>query len=252
VPAPNGRAWSEATLRGKAARGTGLLRAPIYAGRLVWNRHRSLRDPDTGERVKRANPAEETSRPRCRRCASSSRSSGQPPRPGWRRTGRHGGDERGAPAVLGAAPAGLPPEREGVLRRLRPDLQGGRAGLPRLHRREVRRLQQPGRVRRGPLEARVCEALGRELMDPELAAEFARAFAEEWTADPGSSWWGRSGRCSGSVTPSYRVTSGSWTGPLLTSPPPFGQRGSPRAAPSPATSAVERRPYCSRRDSDTA
>jgi hypothetical protein len=36
------------------------------------------------------------------------------------------------------------------------------------------------RVRRGPLEARVLEALGNELMQPELAAEFLAEFTAEW------------------------------------------------------------------------
>jgi site-specific DNA recombinase len=35
-------------------------------------------------------------------------------------------------------------------------------------------------VRRGPLEARVLEALGRRLMDPELTAVFVAEFTGEW------------------------------------------------------------------------
>jgi site-specific DNA recombinase len=35
-------------------------------------------------------------------------------------------------------------------------------------------------VRRAPLEERVCEALGRRLMRPDLVAEFVAAFTAEW------------------------------------------------------------------------
>jgi site-specific DNA recombinase len=37
-------------------RGTGVLRNEVYAGRLVWNRMRFVRDPATGKRVSRVNP----------------------------------------------------------------------------------------------------------------------------------------------------------------------------------------------------
>ena len=41
------------------ARRHGLLLNPIYAGRLIWNRVRMVRDPDTGRRVSRPNPESE-------------------------------------------------------------------------------------------------------------------------------------------------------------------------------------------------
>jgi site-specific DNA recombinase len=37
-------------------RGTGILNNELYIGRLVWNRLRYLKDPDTGKRVSRQNP----------------------------------------------------------------------------------------------------------------------------------------------------------------------------------------------------
>jgi site-specific DNA recombinase len=45
---PEGRHWRDTTIRGHAARGTGILRNEVYAGRLVWNRMRFVRDPATG------------------------------------------------------------------------------------------------------------------------------------------------------------------------------------------------------------
>jgi site-specific DNA recombinase len=37
----------------------GILRNELYAGRLIWNRVRMVKDPDTGRRVSRSNPESE-------------------------------------------------------------------------------------------------------------------------------------------------------------------------------------------------
>ena len=57
VPGPSGRTWGPSTLHGHARRGTGILNNELYIGRLVWNRQRYVKDPDTGRRVSRPNPA---------------------------------------------------------------------------------------------------------------------------------------------------------------------------------------------------
>jgi hypothetical protein len=44
---PNGRVWSPSTIHGHAERGTGVLINELYGGRLVWNRQRFVKDPDT-------------------------------------------------------------------------------------------------------------------------------------------------------------------------------------------------------------
>jgi site-specific DNA recombinase len=59
VPGPTGRAWSASTINGNAARGTGILNNELYIGRLVWNRQRFVKNPDTGKRVARLNPPED-------------------------------------------------------------------------------------------------------------------------------------------------------------------------------------------------
>jgi site-specific DNA recombinase len=56
VPPPRGEVWGASTVTGNATRGTGILRNELYAGRLIWNRLRMVRDPDTGRRVSRPNP----------------------------------------------------------------------------------------------------------------------------------------------------------------------------------------------------
>jgi site-specific DNA recombinase len=47
------------TIHGNPTRGTGILNNELYIGRLVWNRLRYIKDPDTGKRVSRPNPPSE-------------------------------------------------------------------------------------------------------------------------------------------------------------------------------------------------
>jgi site-specific DNA recombinase len=57
VPGPRGRAWGPSTIHGHAGRGTGILNNELYVGLLVWNKLTYVKDPDTGKRVSRLNPA---------------------------------------------------------------------------------------------------------------------------------------------------------------------------------------------------
>ena len=59
IPGPGGRAWRDTTIRGHRERGTGILRNELYVGRIVWNRMRYMKDPETGRRVSRMNPVVE-------------------------------------------------------------------------------------------------------------------------------------------------------------------------------------------------
>lgn len=59
VPSPAGRDWSGSTINGSRKRGNGILRQELYVGRLVWNRARMLKNPDTGKRVPRQNDSGE-------------------------------------------------------------------------------------------------------------------------------------------------------------------------------------------------
>ena len=55
IPGPRGGQWDGSTINGNAARGTGILNNELYIGRLVWNRLRYLKDPNTGKRISRLN-----------------------------------------------------------------------------------------------------------------------------------------------------------------------------------------------------
>lgn len=56
---PRGSRWAASSINGNPQRGYGILRNPMYDGRLIWNRVRMVRDPDTGRRVNRENPVSE-------------------------------------------------------------------------------------------------------------------------------------------------------------------------------------------------
>ncbi|WP_323041522.1 recombinase family protein [Gemmobacter sp.] len=59
IPGPRGAAWRDTAIRGHRQRGTGLINNELYIGRLVWNRLRYVKDPETGKRVSRLNPPDQ-------------------------------------------------------------------------------------------------------------------------------------------------------------------------------------------------
>jgi DNA invertase Pin-like site-specific DNA recombinase len=59
IPGPRGALWRDTAIRGHRARGTGILNNELYVGRLVWNRLRYIKDPQTGRRVSRRNDPED-------------------------------------------------------------------------------------------------------------------------------------------------------------------------------------------------
>ena len=58
-PPRDGSHWHPSALLGMEARGSGILRNPIYVGRPVWNKNKMMKDPDTGKRIIRPNLPEE-------------------------------------------------------------------------------------------------------------------------------------------------------------------------------------------------
>jgi site-specific DNA recombinase len=59
VRPPRGRQWNASTINGNAQRGAGLIFNELYAGRIVWNKVRMVKDPDTGKRLSRPNSRDE-------------------------------------------------------------------------------------------------------------------------------------------------------------------------------------------------
>lgn len=59
---PRGKHWQPGALTGSNNRHNGILGNAIYCGRLVWNRVRMIKDPETGKRVSRPNPEKDWQR----------------------------------------------------------------------------------------------------------------------------------------------------------------------------------------------
>jgi site-specific DNA recombinase len=76
IPGPFGRNWGDTTIRGHACRGNGIVNNELYAGVLVWNRQRFIKDPNQANvcPVRTLRPT--GSGPRCRSCVSSMTSCG--------------------------------------------------------------------------------------------------------------------------------------------------------------------------------
>ncbi|MGD1926386.1 MAG: recombinase family protein [Paracoccaceae bacterium] len=56
VQGPSGKGWGPSTVHGSRQRRNGILNNELYLGRLVWNRQRFVKDPETGKRISRPNP----------------------------------------------------------------------------------------------------------------------------------------------------------------------------------------------------
>lgn len=56
IPSPTGKRWGDTTIRGNREIGSGILNCELYMGKLVWNRQRKLKNPDTGRYAYRLNP----------------------------------------------------------------------------------------------------------------------------------------------------------------------------------------------------
>jgi site-specific DNA recombinase len=59
IPGPRGNTWTDTVIRGHKKKGTGILNNERYIGRVVWNRQRFIKNPQTGKRISRLNPQNE-------------------------------------------------------------------------------------------------------------------------------------------------------------------------------------------------
>ena len=59
VPAPRGGTWAISAIYGDRRTGVGILNNPLYIGRVIWNRSRWARDPDSGKRRRIERPESE-------------------------------------------------------------------------------------------------------------------------------------------------------------------------------------------------
>jgi DNA invertase Pin-like site-specific DNA recombinase len=186
VPGPLGRAWGDTSIRGHVSRGTGIVNNELYAGVLVWNRQRFVKDPATGRRVSRPNRKASGSGPGYRISGSWTTSSGMPPDRGRGRSPKssvpirriHGrAGRRGciwptgrSPFFPACSPCGYCGGRIGIL-------TPGRYGCLNHHRRGT--CSNNRTITREKIEARVLTGLQHRLVSSEAVAEAVYAYAQE-------------------------------------------------------------------------
>lgn len=186
VPGLRNRPWIDATIRGNPVAGTGILNNELYAGVLVWNRQRFIKNPETGTRVSRVNPESawiRTEVPHLRIVDDAL----------WQAVRER---QRGISALYGP---NLANTREGRAKRLhltnRPvtllsglltcGCCGGRISMVMTDRYACRNHLRKGicdngrTIRRDEIEARVLAGLKEKLVSSEAVAEAVRAYAKE-------------------------------------------------------------------------
>jgi DNA invertase Pin-like site-specific DNA recombinase len=182
IPGPTGGIWCDTVIRGRPKRGDGMLRNPIYAGRLVWNRLHNTKDPIDGTRIRRINPEADLVsydmpalaivEPQIWHSVQQSlmrESAPAPARPAatsgpfWdRRRPRHLLTRKVFCGVCGQA-----------FFRVGKDYLACRAA-------DAHGCRNTARTRYGHLEGQVLNILGQRLMQPEPAEAFAKEFARCW------------------------------------------------------------------------
>jgi hypothetical protein len=177
VAGPFGCAWSPSTIYGNGKRGTGILNNELYVGRLVWNRLRYVKDPDTGKRVSRLNPEAEWMRkevPDLRIVPddlwSAAKSRQQQTRHAVRAAGALGAAKRPQYLFSGLTKCGVC--GAGFI-------MSGKNRLGCFGARDQGRCDNHLTIRRDEVEARVLRALRERLLQQDLFEEFCDEFTRE-------------------------------------------------------------------------
>ncbi len=178
IPGPQGGEWGASTIHGNRERGTGIINNEAYIGRQIWNRLRYVKDPTSGKRVSRLNPETDwviTEVPdlriiddalwekvRVRQGALKSKETGVPV---W---------DRRRPRTLfsglmecGCCGSGFS------------KVQKDSFGCSAARNKGKAICTNMVTIKQKDLEARVLDALGHHLMDPEAVAAFCEAYTAE-------------------------------------------------------------------------
>lgn len=184
IPGPSGKAWGPSTINGNAKRGTGILNNELYIGRMVWNRLRYIKDPDTGKRVSKLNPKVDwviqempdlrivsqelwdAVKDRQQKLTKNTRPDVKEDKPFWERT-------RPKYLLSGLMKCGC---CGGTYTKISANLFGCATA------RNKGTCNNRVNMRTDHIETMIVEALQHELMDPELYQVFVEAFTQELEA----------------------------------------------------------------------
>jgi DNA invertase Pin-like site-specific DNA recombinase len=182
IPGPGGGIWYDASIRGRPKRQDGILRNELYVGRIVWRRRTNSKDPKDGGTVRRdANPETflRAEAPHLRiiddalwiRVQQRLVADAAPQTPG-RLKPRHAFWDRRRPrhllsqkVICGGCGRSFTPTGKDYL------------GCPAAHNGSCRNVST---VRRLSLEAQVMELLHRQLMQPDILADFLGSLRDEY------------------------------------------------------------------------
>ena len=177
IPGPFEGTWNPSTIHGNSKRGTGILNNELYVGRLIWNRLRYVKNPDTGKRISRLNPQAEwitKEIPSLRIVSDELWNAAKDRQSATRRTITRAGNIGFArrPQYLfsglskcGVCGAGF--------------IMAGRNRLACFGAREKGTCSNRLTIRRDEVEARVLKALQDQLLNQELFEEFCEEFTRE-------------------------------------------------------------------------
>ena len=177
IPGPFGGAWSPSTIYGNGKRGTGILNNELCIGRLVWNRLRYVKNPDTGKRVSRLNPEAEWMRKEVAELRivpddlwSAAKSRQQQTRHAVKTAGAIGAAKRPQYLFSGLTKCGVC--GAGFI-------MSGKNRLGCFGARDQGRCDNHLTIRRDEVEARVLHALRERLLQQDLFEEFCDEFTRE-------------------------------------------------------------------------
>jgi site-specific DNA recombinase len=177
VAGPFGGAWSPSTIYGNGRRGTGILNNELYIGRLVWNRLRYVKNPDTGKRVSRLNPESEWMRKEvpdlriiCDELWTDAKERQEHGRRAINTIGNPGGARRPQYLFSGLTKCGVC--GAGFI-------MTGKHRLGCFGARDQGRCDNHLTIRRDEVEARVLKALQEKLLNQDLFEEFCEEFGRE-------------------------------------------------------------------------
>jgi site-specific DNA recombinase len=174
----------------QATRNTGILRNRLYVGEQVWNQRRWLKHPVTARRVAKANSADAVIRQEVAALriiddalwgeveAMLTRLSTRRPEAPEAGTNRFWEQRRARHLLTGKLHCGCCGATLTAIGRDYLACRTAQAAGP---------CENRGSVRRQTMEARVLEALGSEMMQPELVAEFVASFTAEWNRQQAAS-----------------------------------------------------------------
>lgn len=175
APPPRGALWNASTINGSRARRNGILFNELYAGRLVWNRVRMVKDPETGRRVSRPNPPAEWRRAECPGLAIVTPDVFERARARREaKTHRGGAGPKQRRLLTGKLKCGLCGGGMSVV-----DHTGGRARIACSRRRESGTCDNARKFNLVKIERRVIDSLRGELESPEEVQAFVAEYAAE-------------------------------------------------------------------------